>query len=674
MKHEHLDLKRALNPEQYQAAVTLNGPLLIIAGAGSGKTRMITYRIAHMLESGIPQSSILALTFTNKAAQEMSQRIRELTREKLPNLTTSTFHAFGVQILRRHAETLGYFPNFTIFDQADMHAMIKEAAGDCRISYAELDFYFLVQLFGRIKNGEEHWNQENRAWEPLFNEYCEHMKAYNAVDFNDLITLPLRLFEEHPEILETWQNRYRYIMVDEFQDTSSAQYRLLRILGEKHRNVCAVGDDDQSIYSWRGADYTNIINFERDFPETREIKLEQNYRSTGTILSAANTVIANNTKRKKKELWTGEAEGSAISIHYPENETEEAEFISAKIRELHVEHRMPFNQIGVLVRTNGLLQKLEEEFLAQNIPYAVSGGRSFFQRKEIKDVIGYLRVLANPDNDVDFLRIINTPKRGLGKHTILTIRETAERLGCSLYSASAALTAAADSPLQTRYRDALAEFMELLERYRNACVKKHPQQRTLAQPIRRMIEQLEFRIYLLHEHPKNDRAGLWKYEQIERFITMIETWEQDPDNHDPSIFNYLNRISLVSKNEPETDIGKINLMTIHAAKGLEFDAVFLAGVEAHILPHARSIDEDPNNIEEERRLFYVALTRARKVLHITSCRQRKIMRDTAESLPSPFLKEIPEHLLKAAQEERTVAPEESGRYFAKLRERLQKSG
>lgn len=672
MKKPPLNLKHALNAEQYTAASIIEGPLLIIAGAGSGKTRMITYRIANMLDQGIPQSSILALTFTNKAAREMAVRIQELTGKKLPKLTASTFHAFGVKVLRKHCRVLGYHPNFTIYDQADMYAMIKNVAREMQISFDKLDLYYLANLFGEIKTRRSTWNRENSPWKPLFDEYCDHMKTFNAVDFNDLIILPIKLFEEHPDILESYQNTYTYIMVDEFQDTSHIQYHMMHLLARRHKNICVVGDDDQSIYSWRGANYENIANFEKDFPETREIKLEQNYRSTGNILSAANTVISHNTKRKFKELWTGEDAGSAISISYPEDETEESEFISSKIQELRGTHNFTYNQFGVLVRTNSLLQKLEEEFLSQNMPYTVSGGQSFFQRKEIKDIIAYLRLMANPNDDVNFLRIVNTPRRGIGKGTVQKVRGIAETKKCSLFSASEAAVLTEDSPIQDRFRASLEEFVELIKRHRDYILKKGKSGH-LALAIRKLVEELEYKIHLTSEHPKNPKIGLWKYGNIEKFISMIDNWEHDPDTEDPGLFNYLNRITLTSKNEPESSGKKINLMTIHASKGLEFDIVFLPGVEERIIPHAKSIEENPDNIEEERRLFYVALTRARKALFITSCQRRKIMQDIVESVPSSFLDEIPKELLELAKEERIASVEDAEKSFAALRERLRQS-
>ena len=338
-------LKKELNPQQYRAVTTIEGPILIIAGAGSGKTRVITYRIAHMLDSGIPQSQILALTFTNKAAKEMSDRIKSLTQKKLQNLTVSTFHAFGVKILRQHIERLGYRENFSIYDETDRSSLIKECGRELKFSPDALDIYKISTLFSNIKTGRKNWQSENDMYRELYESYQEGLKLYNALDFDDLIVLPIKLFKEHPDVLMQYKERYKYIMVDEFQDTSHQQYELMRLLAEK--NVAVVGDDDQSIYSWRGADYQNIINFEKDFKGMQEIRLEQNYRSTGTILDAANGVISHNTNRKDKKLWSGQGEGKPIEIFMPENEISEADFIAESIQGIAMEDRRKYDEFGV---------------------------------------------------------------------------------------------------------------------------------------------------------------------------------------------------------------------------------------------------------------------------------------------------------------------------------------
>ena len=423
-------LKKELNPEQYRAVTTIDGPILIIAGAGSGKTRVITYRIAHMLDIGIPQSQILALTFTNKAAREMEERIKDLTGKKLQNLTVSTFHAFGVKILRQEITNLGWRENFSIYDETDRNSLIKETGRELGFTSDALDVYKIGNLFSNIKTGRKNWECANDMYKELYENYQSGLKLYNAVDFDDLIVLPIKIFKEFPEVLEKYRSRYKYIMIDEFQDTSHQQYEFMHLLADK--NVAVVGDDDQSIYSWRGADYQNIINFEKDFQGMKEIRLEQNYRSTETILAAANGVISHNTNRKDKKLWSGNNSGKPIEIFMPENETDEASFIAESIQGISMEEKLKYDQFGVLMRANTQSRAIEEAFLEANIPYTMSGGTSFFQRKEIKDIISYLRVIANHDDDVNLIRIINVPRRGIGRATLEMLNDYALMNHCTL--------------------------------------------------------------------------------------------------------------------------------------------------------------------------------------------------------------------------------------------------
>ncbi len=661
-------LNDRLNPEQLLAATTIDGPLLIIAGAGSGKTRTITYRIANMLHMGIPQSSILALTFTNKAAREMSERIRELAGKPLRNLTVSTFHAFGVKILRRDIHHLGYKDNFSIYDSVDKISLIKECARELHIPRDAFDAYQLSNLFSGVKTHRSTLDEESELSHHIFEEYQDHLRVYNAVDFDDLIVLPIRLFSEKPEVLEWYRNRYGFIMVDEFQDTSMVQYQFVRAIAGEHRNICVVGDDDQSIYSWRGANYLNLVQFERDFPETREIKLEQNYRSTKNILAAANSIIANNTNRKVKALWTGTGEGRSIELYFPENEQLEAGFIAEMIKTLAIRERVRYESFGVLVRTNSLTAAIENAFLQEDIPYHVSGGTSFFQRKEIKDIIAYLRVLVNPDDDVNLLRIINTPRRGIGKKSIQEIRAIAESRHISLYSALSALRWAADSPLAERTHQAIEEFLILIEFYQDRIGEKGK----LAETISGLVDRIDYWGYLLQEFSDNDKAAKWKYRNIQTFIDVMSRWEEDPENEQPSMYDYLNRISLITRDDvtDESGSGRVNLMTIHSAKGLEFDIVFLPGVEEGIIPHARALEENPDNIEEERRLFYVAVTRAKQTLYITSCRTRRQMREVIDCSPSAFLDEIPRELIEIHEPKIEVDEEEALEYFQKMRAAL----
>ena len=652
------NLKDELNPEQYRAVSTTEGAILIIAGAGSGKTRVITYRIANMLDKGIPQSQILALTFTNKAAKEMSDRIKKLTERKLQNLTISTFHAFGVRILRQDIDKLGWRDNFSIYDETDRSALIKETGRELNFTSDALDVYKIGNLFSDIKTGRKTWESANDAYRELYEGYQEGLKLYNAVDFDDLIVLPIKLFREHPDVLQRYKDRYKYIMVDEFQDTSHQQYEMMHLLADK--NVAVVGDDDQSIYSWRGADYQNIVNFEKDFPGVQEIRLEQNYRSTGTILAAANGVIKHNTNRKDKSLWSGNGEGQPIELFMPENEAAEADFIAESILGISAEEKRKYDEFGVLMRANTQSRPIEEAFLENNIPYVMSGGTSFFERKEIKDVISYLRVIANHDDDINFLRIINTPRRGIGRATIASINEVADRMGYSLWEAVKAILEAPEDecPVTEATKANLDSFVSLIEGGKNMLSGKG-----LSKKVHVLVDEINYYDYLIGENPKSEKAARFKYQNIESLIKSMEMWENNPEHEDTSLYAYLNRITLLSRDDlddGEEDKGKVNLMTVHASKGLEFPVVFIAGAEEGIMPHARAVEEGGDAaVEEERRLFYVAVTRARDRLLISSCSHRRKQNANVECEPSRFLDEIPQNLVKYHEPSKEVAPEDA---------------
>ena len=654
---EHL--KDKLNPQQYRAVTSIEGPILIIAGAGSGKTRVITYRIANMLEKGINQSQILALTFTNKAAKEMEDRIKSLTGKKLQNLTISTFHAFGVRILRQDIDKLGYRPNFSIYDETDRYSLIKETGRELRFSPDALDVYKIGILFSDIKTGRKTFTSDYDQYRALYEGYQEGLRLYNSVDFDDLITLPIKLFREHPDVLSQYKNRYKYIMVDEFQDTSHQQYELLHLLADK--NVAVVGDDDQSIYSWRGADYQNIVNFEKDYPDMQEIRLEQNYRSTGTILAAANGVIRHNTNRKDKELWSGNGDGKPIEIFMPENEAAEADFIAETIQGICAEEKRKYDDFGVLMRANTQSRPIEEAFLEANIPYTMSGGTSFFERKEIKDIVSYLRVISNHDDDINLLRIINTPRRGIGRVTIEAINTVAENMKTSLWEAINAIISVENDdecPVSDKAIEDLKDFVSVIEENKSMLGGKG-----LGKKVRAMVERIAYFDYLIGENPKSEKAARFKYMNIESLIRSMEQWENNPDNTDTSLYAYLNRITLLSRDDlddGEADKGKVSLMTVHASKGLEFPVVFIAGAEEGLMPHARAVEDGGDAaVEEERRLFYVAVTRARDRLLISSCLHRRKMAGTVECQPSRFLDEIPENLITYHEPPKEVNADEA---------------
>ena len=710
-----LSPKIDLNPQQLEAVRRIEGPLLILAGAGSGKTRVIVHRIAYLLQQGISPSAILAVTFTNKAAREMSQRVRTLCGGKLADLTVCTFHAFGLKVLRQFGDRLGCRGSFTIYDESDRQTLLKESArelGLLRVSAAGaasqdagapegdspivpeggdppgrdtesdgsqaagtgsdgFDVTRLSWLVSRLKSriaSMDSLAPGSPGLEALFQQYQHGLRLHNAVDFDDLILLPVELMEQHPEVLAKLQERYRYFLVDEFQDTSQLQYRFIQLLAGQSQNVCVVGDDDQSIYSWRGAHFENLMQFEQDFPGLREIKLEQNYRSTATILLAANGLIHRNRNRKPKKLWTGLAGGELIQLAFPESEEQEGELIAQQIRALAMRQRLPLSRFGVLVRTNSLTRAIEEAFVRENLPYQVSGGMSYFQRREVKDILGYLKVIANPDDDVDFLRIINTPRRGLGQKSLEAIVRSARTRECSLYSALAAMAAGgADGALPERTLSVARELFELFDELR----ERFHRPRGMAAALRELIDRIDYWGHLVQEHPRGSVAR-WKYRNVEGLIDSVAAYEQDPDILDPSLFGYLSRISLITQDDDQEVEAekKVNLLTIHAAKGLEFDTVFVAGLEDGILPHSRSLEDNGGDVEEERRLFYVAITRAERRLVLSACRRRRRRGRVYEALPSPFLDELPQDLLDVQQDEEDLAPEDAGRYFEELKRRI----
>ncbi|AEV28534.1 DNA/RNA helicase, superfamily I [Sphaerochaeta pleomorpha str. Grapes] len=666
----HFNLEKELNKEQCKAASTLSGPLLVIAGAGSGKTRMLTFRIAHMLESGIDESNILALTFTNKAAKEMGERIKSLTGLPLKKMTTTTFHSFGMGILKQYIQHLGFKNNFTVYDSNDRMALLKEVIINLDYVPDTFDLYELSNLFSDLKTKRSVFAAgASDKIRNLYSEYEKHLKAYNAVDFDDLIMKPLDLFEKKPEVLAALRNRYTHILVDEFQDTSLSQYRIVELLAQESRNLCVVGDDDQSIYSWRGANYENLVMFERDFPERLEIKLERNYRSTGTILEAANKLIVHNQQRKEKKLWTDSGKGSSISLIHPANEDDESAVIAEQILMAHRKENRPFSDFGVLVRTNSLVPTLETRFMEKEIPTQVSGGQSFFDRKEIRDIVSYLKVLANQDDDINLLRVINTPRRGIGRVTLEKMRKVADDHKCSLYSALSLMAIATDGQIKEGMQKTIKRFVTMIDDYQQQLFEAKSNKNMI---LRSLIHEIGYKDFLAEEHPDNENIVNFKMKGIGILCDMFARWERNPDNYNSSIFDYINRISIAGKEDSEGDRkGKVALMTMHASKGLEFDTVFLAGIEDQYVPHARAIEDNPANIDEERRLFYVAITRARRVLVISSCERRKRGHDEILSVPSRFLEEIPKELFDEEDPSRELSANEVTDKLRLFREKLE---
>lgn len=655
-----INYKEELNPEQYNAIIHTDGPVLIIAGAGSGKTRVITYRILYMLEKGIAQSSILALTFTNKAAKEMQERIRALSSKKLQNLTVATFHSFGVKILRKEIYRLGYRENFSIYDEVDRIQLIKDSAKETGYKLDSFDPQKAGIVISDIKTGRKTWSDSEDFYKKLFDEYQVSLKAYNAVDFDDLIGLPILILESFPEAKEYYRNRFRYIMIDEFQDTSIQQYKLMKLLAIN--NICVVGDDDQSIYSWRGANYENIRKFEKDWPEYKEVTLYRNYRSTTTILDAANSLIQNNLSRKQKKLQSPNLGGALIEILSPLDEISEGDTIARLIKEIKLKERLNYEQFGILIRTNSLTRHIEEAFLAADIPCRITGGSSFFQRKEIKDIISYLRVIANPDDDVNLIRIVNVPRRGIGRRCMELLSDIAKQRTCSIRTAMQLVRMDYSIDFPERLRQDIDSFLNFIDLEREKILGK----RKLGVNVRKLVDSIDYWAYLVSENSKNDKLAKWKFHNVESLITGIENWEKDPDNLDPGLYEWLNRISLITRDDEEENAGKVNLMTIHSAKGLEFDIVIVAGCEEGLIPHARSLEEGEGDIEEERRLFYVAITRARRRLFLSVCKQRRRNSMPIACAPSPFIAELPSELLVWREEEENLNEEELGDVWSRL--------
>ena len=635
-----LDLASLLNPEQYKAASQIEGPELIIAGAGSGKTRMITYRIAYMLSKGIDQSEILALTFTNKAAKEMAERVRDTVGKKLERLTTTTFHSFGLGLLKMYIQYLGYRNDFTLYDENDNISLIKNCIVTLGYQLSDYNVHSLRDFFSQYKTGRIPLPDKGSAVREIYDEWLLTQKAYNVVDFDDLIILPIKIFEKKPEILLNVQLRWRYIMVDEFQDTSLLQYKLVSMIASKYRNIAVVGDDDQSIYSWRGANYQNIVNFEKDFPERKEYRLERNYRSSGNILSAANALIIHNKERKDKKLWTESGDGASISIKRHTTGEEEAMWIATEIRKLMRENHYCLNDFGVLVRTNSLMNTIETTFVESQLPVCVNGGSSFFDRKEIRDMLCFLKILVNESDDNSLLRIINTPRRGIGRTTVEKLRRYADDHNTTLHIALEELSASTDFRESTR--NALQDFVKLIHKWMGMTGRPE-------KLIETILADTGYEAMVREEFPDSDKAVAFKMRGIHFLTERMNTYIKEHPG--TTLRDYLRSVSIIGDDSKDDEL-KISLMTMHASKGLEFKIVFLAGIEDHIIPSARALEEDSRNIDEERRLFYVAITRAKEKLFINYADTRRD-REGKEKivLPSRFLEEIPNTLFK--NEEKT---------------------
>ncbi|CAH2029863.1 ATP-dependent helicase [Trichlorobacter ammonificans] len=627
-----------LNPPQKQAVLHGEGPLLILAGAGSGKTRVITHRIVHLIrERGVRPRSILAVTFTNKAAGEMAERVRHLLGSNdIPLI--STFHAACGRILRNDGYHLGYDSSFAIYDDKDSERLLKEIVRELNLDEKRFP---PAQLGGRIDDCKNRglapeelplgdlWN---RQFVEIYATYQERLKRCNAMDFGDLLLQAVRLFEQHPAVLAQWQERFQWLLVDEYQDTNPVQYRLIRLLAGERKNLCVVGDDDQSIYSWRGADIRNILEFEKDFPEVTVIRLEQNYRSTPTILKAAGSVVARNMGRKAKTLWTDNPDGEPIRHERLENDRDEARFVAREILGLH-RGGLPLTEAAVFYRTNAQSRLLEEALVAEGLAYHIVGGVRFYARMEVRDILAYLRLLENRSDEVALKRIINVPARGIGSATIDRIADLALREGIDFDTALG--RAAEGSLLASGPTAKVAGFVGLLESFRRRLATT-----PLPELVRAVVEESGYAERLRQSRDEEDAERL---ENLDQLLAAVEEFSEG--NPEAGLAGFLEQVALVSDLERgEKGTPSVTLMTLHAAKGLEFRAVFMVGMEERLFPHVRSLD-DPDAMEEERRLCYVGMTRARERLYLLNARRRHLFGQEQVNLVSRFLREIPGELL-----------------------------
>lgn len=658
-----------LNAEQWEAVFHTEGPLLILAGAGSGKTRVLTHRIAYLIEEkGINPWNILAITFTNKAAGEMRERVDDIVGFGSESIWVSTFHSTCVRILRRHIDRLGYDNNFTIYDSDDQKTLMKDV---CKLLQIDTKTYRERTILSAISSAKDemvtpeeyelnaYGDFSKKKIAEAYKEYERQLKANNALDFDDLLVKTVQLFQTQPEILEYYQDRFRYIMVDEYQDTNTVQFKLISLLAAKYKNLCVVGDDDQSIYKFRGANIQNILSFEKEFEDTKVIKLEQNYRSTSTILDAANAVIKNNVGRKAKSLWTENGEGEKIQFRQFDTAYDEAEYIVGDIRERVDNGKAAYCDHAVLYRTNAQSRLFEEKMITANIPYKIVGGVNFYARKEIKDLLAYLKTIDNGKDDLAVRRIINVPKRGIGLTTVNRITEAAQQRGISFYEA---LCSADLVPGLGRSISKLESFAAMIEYFR-----KEAEHLSITELMEEILTETGYVEELKAEGEEEAEARL---QNIDEFLNKIAAYEESCEEELPTLSGFLEEVALVADIDSlDEESDYVVLMTLHSAKGLEFPYVYLAGMEDGIFPSYMTITaDDPTEIEEERRLCYVGITRAKKELAMTCARRRMIRGETQYNKMSRFLKEVPPQLLstgKIVEKEELELPKQNSYVQAK---------
>jgi DNA helicase-2/ATP-dependent DNA helicase PcrA len=648
---EPVDIKQAidkLNPMQQEAVQTVDGPLLIMAGAGSGKTRVLTHRIAYLIATRKAAPwNILAITFTNKAAREMQERVNRLVGTSANDIWVSTFHSMCVRILRRHITRIGFDSNFSILDSADQLSVVKSCLKELNLDTKKFDPRAMQSGISNAKNELTTVAEfETKAGNDFFQKqvariytlYQKKLRHNNSLDFDDLIMKTIELFQSEPDVLADYQTKFSYIHVDEYQDTNRAQYILCKMLAERHHRICVVGDSDQSIYRWRGADISNILNFERDYPEASTIMLEQNYRSTSTILDAANGIIANNFSRKPKKLWTDKEAGGKIRVYSADSEHAEGYYIASEINR-NLSQGRKFGDHAILYRTNAQSRVIEEILIKSDIPYQIIGGIRFYERKEIKDILAYLRLVSNPNDDLSLQRIINVPKRGIGAATMDKLSEAAGRRDVSIFRLL--LDHLEEAGVAGKTHEALISFRDQIANLH--AMTEYLSVRELAE---QMIEMTQYRLELMREKSIEAQSRL---ENIEEFLSV--TMEFERRNEDKSLVAFLTDLALIAdidsmdKDEDESVKDMVVLMTMHSAKGLEFPVVFIIGMEEGVFPHSRAWTETAE-LEEERRLAYVGITRAEELLYLSYAYSRTLYGKTMSNMPSRFLKEIPERLIE----------------------------
>jgi len=673
-----LDLSR-LNPEQLAAVKHTEGALLVLAGAGSGKTGVITYRIAHLiLNKKVPPDRILAVTFTNKASKEMKERVEQIVgRKHCKGIVLSTFHSLGVRVLKRDIERLGYKKNFSIYSTADQVGLVRQIVREVNTDNKKYDAESIIWRISGAKNKlippsrftPSPSDDIDMMAALVYPRYQSALKAFNAIDFDDIIMLTAELLQHHPPVLKHWQERFGYIMVDEYQDTNSSQYLLVNLLAAGCGNLCVVGDDDQSIYGWRGADVGNILDFEKDFKGCRTIKLEQNYRSTGHILEAANSLIGNNKVRKEKKLWTASGNGPLIDLCIVQDDEEEATSVVERIQLERFKRDLPYSDFAILYRTNAQSRAFEEQLRFEDIPYVLVGGTQFFERKEVKDSISYLKVIANPLDEVALLRIVNFPKRGIGDGTVIRINQWSLGKECPLFEAFARV-GEIEGITEGIKEKVLAFHDTLLD-----AADSFAREGGLAEKGKALFEKLriEEEIFRTIDDAKAARR---KVENVEQIINSMAAYEERVPQ--ATLGGFIEKVSLMDEDrfsgKDKKDHGRdaVTLMSLHSSKGLEFPFVFLVGMEDEILPHKRAIYED-FTVDEERRLCYVGITRARQQLVLTRTLFRKKYGKLQERIPSRFLEEIPGTVLNVQQSGvvKEVPPEEAEKsaegFFAKMK-------